>query len=286
MKLKELLYGLRLKPTPVRYGYEIVEGELEPYGEVRFARWLHPCNRVTFVWRGWTKWVRRFVRRGDFCIDVGAFIGDTTVPMGLAAGAEGLVLALEPNPYVFHVLTRNALLNPELMRIEPLMAAAGDSDGTAVFHYSDPGYCNGGGHHGISRWTHGHMFELEVETVNLSSLLKTRYAGWLPRLSYVKIDAEGNDLLVLRGLKDTLREVGPVVEFEIFRHSDRTYREEAYAMLRSLDYRLYRVEDRTTELSQPPSVTPIEEADAMLEAEHFDVLCVPRGKRLEDAIVT
>ena len=34
---------------------------------------------------------------------IGAHIGDTTLPIALAAGKKGFVLALEPNPYVFHV---------------------------------------------------------------------------------------------------------------------------------------------------------------------------------------
>ena len=49
---------------------------------------------------------RTYVKKGDFCIDVEAHTGDTSLPIGLAAGQEGFVLAFEPNPHVYHVLEK------------------------------------------------------------------------------------------------------------------------------------------------------------------------------------
>jgi FkbM family methyltransferase len=47
---------------------------------------------------------QRFLTKGAVAIDIGAHTGDTTVPMALAAGNTGLVLAFEPNQYVYKIL--------------------------------------------------------------------------------------------------------------------------------------------------------------------------------------
>src|SRR6185295_7687850 len=103
-----------------------------------------------------------FLQPGDIAIDIGAHTGDSTLPMALAVGPAGTVFALGPNPYVFKVLEKNAGLNPSATHIVPLMFAAMPEDGEFEFEYSDEGYCNGGFHQGISRWTHGHFSKLRV----------------------------------------------------------------------------------------------------------------------------
>jgi len=52
-------------------------------------------------------------RKGDLAVDIGANIGDTTVPMALVAGSEGMVLGFECNPVIFEILAVNEKLNPK-----------------------------------------------------------------------------------------------------------------------------------------------------------------------------
>ena len=50
---------------------------------------------------------RTFIKPGDTVIDVGANIGDLTLPMSLLAGPAGRVYAFESHSDTFHVLAAN-----------------------------------------------------------------------------------------------------------------------------------------------------------------------------------
>ncbi len=88
-----------------------------PTAKSQFARWQHPGERPKVVTQQSIDALRAFLREGDVAIDIGAHTGDSTLPIALAVGARGLVLALEPNPYVFKVLEVNAALNPGKTRV-------------------------------------------------------------------------------------------------------------------------------------------------------------------------
>ena len=142
---------LRIQPgkrrnhtRPEPYGYTVKSLSLPTDGTVEYAQWLHPKDTPHEVLQSEVDALRQFIREGDTVIDIGAYSGDTTVPMALAAGPSGCTFAVEPNPHVFPVLEKNAALNPEKTNIIPLCMAATAEDGEFVFHYSDGGYCNGG----------------------------------------------------------------------------------------------------------------------------------------------
>src|SRR5262249_52530129 len=159
--------------------------------------------------------LRRFLSPGDVAIDVGAHSGDSTIPMALAVGKSGCGLALEPNSYVFSVLAKNAGLNLEKTTIVALPFAATPQDAELLFQYSDFGYCNGGRFEGISRWSHGHAFELRVEGKNLWRLLQASYPELIPKIRYIKIDTEGNDEAVVHSISELLSRHKPYLRIEM-----------------------------------------------------------------------
>jgi tRNA G37 N-methylase Trm5 len=55
--------------------------------------------------------MRQFVGAGDTVIDVGANIGDLTLPIARMAGETGKVFAIESHPDVFNILCANLALN-------------------------------------------------------------------------------------------------------------------------------------------------------------------------------
>jgi FkbM family methyltransferase len=241
VRLKDVAFLLGLKPRPRVYGYEVVTTTLAREGPVWYALWQHPRMGRDTVTQASVDALRTFLRPGDVCIDIGAHAGDTAVPMALAVGPTGCVLALEPNPYVFPTLEANAGLNPDKARIIPLMFAATPEDGEIEFQYSDAGFCNGGRHE-VSRWRHGHAFTLRVQGRNLERVLRTDHAALLPHLRFVKVDAEGFDLAVLRSLAAVIRECRPFVMAEMYTHSPREERVALLTFLRELDYEPFHVE--------------------------------------------
>ncbi|MEX0775145.1 MAG: FkbM family methyltransferase [Phycisphaeraceae bacterium] len=269
MKAKELAYLLGLKPKPRTYGYTVRRFELPKDGVVEYAQWSHPREALKEIRQEVVNELRTFLRPGDVAIDIGAHAGDTTVPMALAVGPGGCVLALEPNRYVFPVLEANARLNLDKTRIIPLMIAATPRDEAMEFEYSDSGFCNGGRHEGINRWRHAHAFKLRVDGRHLPSLLQHDYAELVPRIRFIKVDAEGYDFAILQSLSDLLRQTRCYVKAEVFRHTDQATREAMFDFLSAQGYTIRHVAGDANYHGQVLTA-----ADTM-RWPHFDVFCEP-----------
>ncbi len=269
MKLRDLPRALGFDSAPREYPHDIQTFVLPKEGEVRFARWLHPGERPKAITQESVDALRVFLRDGDVAIDIGAHTGDSTVPMALAVGPRGSIFALEPNPYVFKVLAVNAALNPSKTHIVPLMFAAMPEDGEFEFEYSDSGYCNGGFHHGIGRWTHGHFSKLRVAGRNLARYLRTHAADEVPRIRFIKIDTEGFDRAVVQSLADLIAEVRPAIKTEIYKHLPHGERAAYYEDLRRLGYRLFKCEGEHDQRGQELGPGDFS------RWKHFDVFAVP-----------
>ncbi len=269
MKLKTLLHLLGLKPAPREYGFVVRSFELAREGRIDYAQWRHPSETPKSFTQEEVDHLRTFLAEGDVAIDVGAHTGDSTIPMALAVGSTGTVLALEPNPYVFPVLAENAKLNSEKTNVIPLPFAATPEDGPIEFEYSDPGYCNGGRHEGISLWRHGHAFKLTVQGRNLQSYLLQEHTAVIARLRYIKTDAEGYDTHVLRSLAGIILETRPYIKAEVYKYTNEAQRLEFYQLLSGLGYKLHKVESERQYLGQPL------DAGNLMNWRHYDVFCVP-----------
>jgi len=273
MKLKEFFFLLGLKPKPRTYDFRIEACELPREGRVEFARWLHPQAYAITPSQALVDRFRRFLQPGDAAIDIGAHAGDTTLPVALAVGRSGCVLALEPNPYVFPTLEQNARLNPDKTNIVALNVAAMRTDGAFEFQYGDAGFMNGGFHEGMGKWRHESAFDVTVQGRNLEALLSREFADLVPRLRYIKVDAEGFDLAILETIVDLIDRVRPYLQVEMFsmRRSSREYRLALYDFLIQHDYAVHSAEDADTFPGEP--ITP----DNVTRWDHYDVFCVPRA---------
>lgn len=269
MKARDLLHLLGWTPRPRVYGREVRTFDLPGDGRVDYAQWLHPGETAKVIRQDVVDHLRSFLRPGDVAIDVGAHSGDSTLPMALAVGPSGRVLALEPNPYVFAVLASNAALNPGKTAIVALNFAATRQSGDIEFEYSDAGFCNGGRHEGISRWRHGHAFRLKVRGEQLALYLREHYPDLVVRLRYVKVDAEGYDLAVLESIADLIDQVRPFIRAEVFKLTPRTERQRLFAFFERRGYIVHHIVSETDYRGEV-----ITGADVMRWA-HFDCFAVP-----------
>lgn len=222
------------------YGFEVRRFDLGRYGVVEYAQWLHPFEKPKTFHPEDVDGLRRFIREGDTAIDVGAHTGDTALPMALACGAAGLVIACEPNPHVFRILEANAGLNRGRTRIAPLNFAATERDGPCVFHYWDASFGNGGNFSRLHNQRHGHRYPLAVEGRDLERYLRAHFAERLPRLSFVKTDAEGSDGEVLHSIRGLLAEFRPVVVCEVHKKLDGAERRDLHDVLTGAGYAPHR----------------------------------------------
>ena len=271
MKTKELFYLLGFRPAPRTFGSEVVAFDLPCEGRIEYARWLHPRETAKIFSQDSVDQLRKFLSPGDVAIDVGAHTGDSTIPMALAVGKSGTVLALEPNPYVFPVLQRNAGLNPAKTTIIPLPFAATPEDGDYEFEYGDAGFCNGGLHENISRWKHGLAFKLKVTGRNLAKYLGAEHPQLLPRIRYIKVDAEGYDLAVLSSMSELIAQYRPFLRAEVYKWTGRPQREQLFQLLTGTGYSIWRVEDEANYCGERV------EAGRAMEWAHYDIFAVPRG---------
>ncbi len=265
-----LFNRLRRKKEFKDYKFQVVDFDLPIDGKVQYAQWLHPGEFGNEVKQENVNFYRNYIKKGDFAIDIGANEGDTTVPMALAVGKEGLTLALEPNPHVFKVLSANTALNQEKTSIVSLNVAATAYDGNFTFGSGDPSYGNGG----IVGFTHNQArnvrYTLDVTGINLENYLRKNYGEWLRKLSLIKIDAEGYDKEIIKTLDGIIREYKPTLITECFGPATSEEKIELYAVLTGLGYTVYQmagfIESPLVEIT----------ADALIGKRTFELLALPK----------
>lgn len=269
MRLMGVLQRLGFRGRSKKYLYQVNEFALGGGLVARYAQWLHPAESPKQITADQVRAYREFLGPGDFCIDIGAHTGDSTLPMAIAAGPTGFTLALEPNPFVYHVLEKNARANRGIANIQTLMAAATPAECFMQFEYSDSGFCNGGRHEGISSLAHGHAFKLQVFGIDLARELRESFGDVLPRLRFIKVDAEGYDLYVVRSIQAIIQEFRPCLKLEVFKDSSTAYRKELFSIFLDNRYGIHRIEHEP--LGRGPRLS-LADVDAR---QHYDILCVP-----------
>lgn len=269
--LKRKLEKRRIKRTFSEYGYRLKSFSLEDFGDVEYAQWEHPFEGEKEITNSQVSFFSEFLADGGFAVDIGAHTGDTTVPMALAAGASGAVLGLEPNPYVFKILKKNAELNQESTCIIPECYAATETPGTYTFQYSDASFCNGGYLDHIESNNHKHHFELEVEGRNLSRELEDRFADWLPKWQLLKVDAEGYDKDIIKSLSGILKKYQPAMLVECYKRLTIDERHDLYDVITQLGYDLYYIAG-----FEKNAEKILLNAASMLDRKHFEMLALPK----------
>jgi FkbM family methyltransferase len=169
--------------------------------------------------------IKDYVAAGDAVYDVGANIGYVSLSLAKRVGPKGRVHAFEPVPRNVDLLRKNIEIN-SLNNIQILELAASDKTGetvirvqqnwstaSLVWHQHDPS-----------------ATELVIKTVAIDELVDSGEVG---HPGFVKIDVEGAEGLVLRGMRGTIAASRPVLFVEC---SD-AGRETTWDVLRELGYR-------------------------------------------------
>jgi FkbM family methyltransferase len=165
----------------------------------------------------------QLVKEGMTVLDVGANIGSHTVFFSQAVGANGAVIAFEPQRVLYQMLVANLALN-EINNVRPLQAAAGAEAGNAFVPPID--YTTTGSPGACSLSTEGGD---PVIVMPIDSLA-------LPQCHFMKIDVEGWEQDVLIGAAATIAKCRPVLYVE---NDRRDKSESLIRYLAGLDYLLY-----------------------------------------------
>ncbi|HPI79203.1 MAG TPA: FkbM family methyltransferase [Cyclobacteriaceae bacterium] len=212
-------------------------------GPIDFANWANPLVAPFTLTQSCVDFFRKFVKEGDLAIDIGANIGDTTVPMALAAGKTGLALGFDPNPYVFKILEANARLNKDKANIVPLPYAISKEEDEFYFISSEASFGNGG----ISTTRespHGKFVHPgKIKGIDLSKFLESQYPEKLNRLSFIKIDTEGYDKEIIKSIRGLIQQYKPVIVAESFGASPNEAKMELFEVIHRDGYQIFHFEE-------------------------------------------
>jgi FkbM family methyltransferase len=184
-------------------------------------------------WEIWlTQFFARVIKPGMTVIDVGANFGYYTVLFGDAVGATGHVIAIEPVPSTAAVLRKTIDLNGLTHTTHLVNAAAGNRDDAEVHMVVPLGEPKNATIVAAPR-----EGSIIVPSVTIDHLTRD-----LDRLDMVKIDAEGAEVTILAGMKETIARFKPriLLEFNAARYPDPgaflSDIEGSYPCIRSLDF--------------------------------------------------
>lgn len=153
-----------------------------------------------------TAWLHRRLQPGDTFIDVGANIGYYTLLAAHLTGPTGHVTAIEPSPDFGRILTRTARIAHRTVRL--ITAAASDTTGQVTLYTPTP--TNLGNTTIIASNNPAPSFT--AAAAPLTALLNP---DEIATARVIKIDAEGAEAAVIRGLLPALDQLPTNVELVI-----------------------------------------------------------------------
>lgn len=270
---KQLAKYKQARQGVLEYGSEVKTFEVLGIGKVEFAQWLHPSEKLVELRHSHVEFYRGLAKSGGLIVDIGTHTGDTTLPMALAVGKDGLVIGLEPNKYVFKILEQNASLNKAITSIDAFCFAATKEEGSFIFNYSDASFCNGGFLSEIQNQKHNHNYELEVRGKNLQDFLYANYADRLDKLDLIKIDAEGYDKEILKTIPKILATYKPNLMFECYKKLTPAERIELFNITADCGYTLFYLEN-FEEGGLKVEIT----REQMNDKKHFEMLAIHKDR--------
>lgn len=151
--------------------------------------------------------LRLSARPGTVCLDIGANIGLYTVALAERVGTGGQVLAFEPEAHNYRLLEHNLRLN-RLTNVTPFRSAVGARRGSVCLRNSTENF----GDHRVC--ASGQSTGEQVAMTSIDDVLADLPAR---PVSVAKIDVQGFELEVLRGMRRTLeRNPDMVIVLEVF----------------------------------------------------------------------
>lgn len=171
-------------------------------------------------------------REGDIVIDVGAYVGMFTIKAGKLVGDKGLVVAVEPEPRNLALLEHN-IESYNLRNTKIIRKAALDKETKTRLFLSNRAACHSLFHHSK------HYIEVEADSLdNIVSKLG------LDHVDFIKIDAEGAELEILRGSEKILSFPGVKVSIASYHDLPNGQRQlpsiVAYLRARGFQTRIYK----------------------------------------------
>lgn len=236
------VHPIFLKFLPLHHMYKLGEkkkvkrdGVVFDLGLSDYMQWHIFAKQPDLSWRE----AEKFISSQSCMLDVGANCGAFALRVAHRANQmrkrDFIVYAFEPNPYVFNALRKNLSANPELSFYAKLeQKGLGDVAGSfgMTFNRKNTG-------HGRITLNQKDVSTCQIQIDTVDRFVEERVQE---RVSFIKIDVEGYEPLVLEGAKWTIVRYKPALFIEI---TEAWFRERGYSQVKLfcyltlLGYRLY-----------------------------------------------
>jgi FkbM family methyltransferase len=175
--------------------------------------------------------VRHFVRPGMHAIDIGANFGLYALNIAKIIGDSGKLWAFEPAEYTASCLT-DSLSDNEFNNIVLVQAGLSDRCGEAKLYISSNSELNS-----LSPTATGSE---QFESIELLTLDSCREKFKWDRIAFIKMDAEGEELNILKGGAAFLSSASPLIMYELM-HGQETVSLALAKKFQELGYINYRL---------------------------------------------
>lgn len=148
------------------------------------------------------KTIRKLIRVGDLCVDIGANIGFDTLIMSTSTGSDGLVMAFEPDWVNIEALIQNLRLNTA-SNVQILSVGLGDRISS--------GKLDTLGERGHSNLRPKINDNIDHQCITILPLTKILDTYSQQRIRLIKLDVEGFEHKTLAGAQEILDRVDIVI---------------------------------------------------------------------------
>lgn len=160
--------------------------------------------------KGTVKWLEGEVKPGDIIYDIGANIGLYTIVAAHLTGPGGIVYAFEPHMMNAVSLLRNVEVNNFTDRVKIFTCALHAKEGFLPFNYISTKTGSSGHQLGHTTSESGKQFTPELVELKYSTTIDKLIADNIIKpANLIKMDVDGNEKLILRGMSNLLNVSSP-----------------------------------------------------------------------------
>jgi FkbM family methyltransferase len=184
-------------------------------------RSLTPHLCMNGYWESWiTQAMARMIEPGWNCVDIGANCGYYSLLMADSVGSSGQVLSVEPNPILASLIEKSLEVNGFRGFSSISRKAVSDTSNEIVnLTIPDDSWGSASIRGDLGKWFDSRNEDVvEVETITFDELT----LDW-SRIDLVKIDAEGVEPEIWRGMKQSLKKnskIRLIMEFAPYRYEE------------------------------------------------------------------
>lgn len=170
----------------------------------------------TIFWRGAHEWhiifiLKKILKKNNIVLDVGANIGEVTLCCASLV-PDGKVYAFEPVSSMYEELQNNILLNAHLKNIQIVKQGMSNAISEAPIYYDAKEHFNEGV---FSIYPENFSNTKFVENIKINTIDNFVNEHKINSIHLIKIDVEGNELMVLQGAMHTLSKYRPHLIIEL-----------------------------------------------------------------------